>query len=152
MSKLFGFSEQLRKGLAAQDLFAAKWRLEQIPGKGSDFKLKNGQQLELKTDSRPSTKTGNLFIERYSSTVKKSDGGPWQALHHGSKWFVYQFTDIELCFETQALVEWLDDNLDNYQSRKIDNGNYITLGYLIPIADVSKLCVPLKYVIAITDV
>jgi hypothetical protein len=150
MSKQYSFKKQLSIGKQAEESFLQRYpNLVKLDGTGADFKLPTGQLLELKTDSRPSTKTGNLFIERYSSSLKKSPGGPWKSLADGVEVFVYCFSDLVFCFNVNQLVNFLEANLTNFQSRSINNGNYNTFGYLVPIENVAHLQLDLDSILSL---
>lgn len=131
--KQYGFQQQLEKGLKSQQEFADLYSIELLDGTGSDFRLADGSLAELKRDYRNSKRTGNLFIERYSSALKRSDGGPWKAQKDGSKYFIYQFDDVTYCYLVSELLTFLDQNVTKFNSRRVNNGSYETLGYLIPI-------------------
>lgn len=141
MSKLYGWSQQLEKGLESQRQFAETYEIELLDGTGADFKLADGTLAELKRDYRNSKRTGNLFIERYSSAFKKSDGGPWKAKNDGSKYFIYQFDDVMYCYLVDELITFLDLNVTKFKSRRVNNGNYETLGYLVPINAILHLSI-----------
>lgn len=147
MSKQYGFQQQLSKGLQAQKEFADFYEIELLDGTGADMKLANGALVELKTDFRNSKRTGNLFIERYSSSLKKSDGGPWKAKTDGCMYFVYKFDDIVLCYLVDELLEFLNKNIQNYTSKRINNGSYDTLGYLVPIHHVSHIALDFRQIV-----
>lgn len=110
-----------------------------------DFLNKNGDIVELKTDSYDPNMTKNFFIERYSSDVKKNDGGLWQSFKNGSKYFLYFFPkgNIIYFFKTENMlnetIEYLKTNTPT--EIKIPNKGYNTIGYKIPRHIYKPMCI-----------
>lgn len=77
-------------------------------------------------------KTPNFFIERWSNKEKQTEGGPWQAKHHGCDYFVYFFIADEtfFVFEVEKLILALEAG--DFRTRDIKNTNHTTVGWLVP--------------------
>lgn len=130
------FHRSLVSGKAGEALLASLMpELEALNGKGSDFKHRiTGDLWELKTDSYDMLKTSNFFVERYGNDKKMSNGGPWQALEHRSKYWVYMFpvNKTLFIFNTQELVHFLDNYKGTFPVVNIPNKGYNTIGYKVP--------------------
>lgn len=136
---VFIFESCLSAGQEGERLFKQERPyLISIDGKSGDFLL-NGSRVELKSDYYDENKTENFFIERWSSTEKKSPGGPWQASSHNCEYFVYYFTKSgnAYWFKTQDLIEV---NYTKYKIMDVPNRGYITSGYLVPRSSLDKIC------------
>lgn len=139
---VFNFQTQLKKGKESEDKFLLKFPklIKNEDKKGVDFKY-NGKFVELKSDSYDPSKTGNFFMEKWSSLEAQKLGGPWQSQLKGGDIFAYLFTKPQhlYIFDTAKLVEHLDENLGQYKSRRVPNRGYITVGYLVPIKGLQEL-------------
>lgn len=116
--------------------------LEKLDGRKSDFRvIETGELLELKSDQYNMFNTDNFFIERFSNFDKKSPGGPWQALEHGSNIWVYMYrpNKVIFIFNTPALVAFLDQHLTEYKECLVKNTSWITVGYKVPRAALTHL-------------
>lgn len=93
-------------------------------------------KVEIKTDFYDSTKTGNFFIERYSDMRVCSPGGPWQAVQHGCKYFVYHFLNCGSgwLFSTDDLVPVLDKVIATIKPTEVKNVRWTTIGFKVPRA------------------
>lgn len=139
---MHNFRSSLAKGKLGEELFNKHFpELKALNGRESDFIAPDGTLWELKTDSYDMNKTANFFFERFSNWSKQSDGGPWQALHHGSTNFAYMFTQNSkvFIFRTADLVYHLNRILSNYEAIKIPNRGYETIGYKIPREELSHI-------------
>jgi hypothetical protein len=144
--KVFKFDEQLKVGDNGEADFLRFYKnLE--PKKNTvdfriDFDLKNGQTVELKTDTYSMKKTKNFFMERYTVTGdNKKDGGPWRTAIHGVDYFVYYFISdgVFFWFPPTVLRDFLDEyvRLNRLDLVHIPNvnksgGYYEAQGYKIP--------------------
>lgn len=144
----YDFDESLVEGQRREAEFFnkhAKSIKSRTDGRQGDAIVNDGldSKLELKSESytitdTPKTRTckggtPNFFIERYSRG--KIDGGPWQALSHGCKYYVHDFAD-DVCFvfdDISALIARLEEiiPLFNLKPEEINNPKYYTYGYKI---------------------
>ncbi len=134
MSK-HNFARSLAKGKESEVLLLKLWpQLTPTDGRKGDFLLPSGDKLEVKSDNYDHEKTGNMFIERWSDFDKKKEGGPWQALEHGAKYFFYWFplNRVGYMFETQNLVDFLAETEHTYTPVLIENARWTTVGYKVP--------------------
>lgn len=136
------FGSSLAKGKRGEDLLSELWpELQRLDGRKGDFTW-NGIKVELKTDSYDMAKTKNFFLEVWSDVDKGKPGGPWQALQHGAELFCYFYSNnlTMYIFDTQALVYYLDGlPKDYYQSVKVPNRTWTTVGYKVPREDLKHL-------------
>lgn len=135
LEAIFIFEDSLKSGQYGENIFSQKHSntIEKLDGLKNDFRiLKSGETIELKSDYYDSDRTENFFFERYS--YDDIDGGPWQALKNKNDYFVYFFikNDVEYIFDTQQLVDKLDEIVSNYKLIDVPNKNHITRGYKIP--------------------
>lgn len=115
-------------------IHACQGSVEPLDGREGDCKVKGSNvKLEIKTDSYDMNKTPNLFIEKYRSAQRA--GGPWQALEHGCKYYVYCFSKNAqiFVFETKKLVERMEllHDSKNLTLTSVGNGSYTTRGLKI---------------------
>lgn len=142
MSRTTNFHADLKRGNIGEELVASMWpELVRTDGRRGDFHL-GTNRLEVKTESRALKDTENFFIERYSDFDKKSPGGPFQALEHGTLLYAHFFIkDLTIfLFFTQALAAYLKDR-DESQLIFIQNPRYRTAGYKISRAELAHLFV-----------
>jgi hypothetical protein len=103
-----------------------KWDLETLSGAG----------VEVKFDRYNGDLTANIFLESIRNDNSGQPGGPYQALQHGSKYFLYVFSgNYELLlFQTESLCNMLDKYVaeTGIKPLSIANKGYNTLGYLVP--------------------
>ena len=130
------FKDSLEQGKEGERLFLDKMtdKVVQLDGLKADFKLLADNRLvELKSDFYDMSATDNFFMERWSNSTKKSNGGPWQALDNNTDLFVYWFplNNYMYVFETTKLVEKLKNVTKNMELVKVLNKGYITLGYKV---------------------
>ncbi len=146
------FVSDLERAKVYEEQFAKKYnikhqntRMEWLDTKFQpDFKVeshdifRNSFFVEIKIDF---TKHTNFFMEFLSNVKKETKGGPWQAQKYEAKYFVYWFVSPKnknqwncYVFETDKLVEWLDENKTRYQAYDVPNRTYKTRGYIIPIS------------------
>ena len=127
------FQTDLQRGKDGEAEFQAafgEW-LRPTDGREGDFIIKaTGEKLEVKTDSYCPVKYKNFIMERFRSGSK--NGGPWQALDHGCKYFAYRFkkTGDTYLFDTSALVAKLESM--EHTPFTIGNDTYETTYYKVP--------------------
>jgi len=141
------FKTDLKKGKAAEATFALRFtELKQTDGMKGDFLMPCGSILELKNDTYCPDKWPNYIMERYRS--KERDGGPWQSLEHGAKYFAYNFTKTGLLalFKTEELVIELEKLAPSYTLQGISNGSYETRFYRIPREKLAHILQPLSLI------
>lgn len=131
------FQDSLKEGQAGEDFFYElnKDTLERLDGLKNDFRIiKTGDNIELKSDYYSVEKTPNFFMETVSVLSDNKQGGPFQALANGNKYYVYFFVKdkVMYIFETEKLVNRLNEIKDNYEDCQIPNKNHITIGKKIP--------------------
>lgn len=133
---VYTFSAQARAGRVGEILFLeAHPALTKLGGFESDFiDEATGQKVELKSDFWTMDETPNMFFERFGNKEKGTDGGPWQARHHGSTTFCY-FVVPNLTvfkFDTEKLIERLETVLPTLKPTEVQNTSYTTVGYRVP--------------------
>lgn len=136
------FKKDLAYGLAAEMSFIAKYpgKLEKVEGTGTDLKLlKSGDGIQLKTDRRKSTDTGNMFLEKYSHVDRKTPGGPFRAEIDGSKYLIYYFqpSDDFTCYLVADLIKYLNENEKKLRTHKVWSSN--AFGFIVPILNLKHL-------------
>lgn len=147
MSK-HNFARSLEAGKRGEELFASLHpKLKRTDGRRGDFITPNGNIVELKTDYYSMAHTENFFLERWSDKAAKKPGGPWQALEHGVKKFVYFYVKdlVTFAFDAQKLVDFLDQTLHNYRTCSIQNEGWTTEGVLVPRNAITHLSFTLDY-------
>lgn len=143
----FKFKTQLSVGDSGEKLFLEHYpkKIQLYTGREYDFDcLETGRKLELKTDTYPMIKTPNFFMERYSDSDKKSNGGPWRAAADSVDDFFYMFVSDRVWFHFAnpvALVEKLDKIIKDKKLKPMSvmNIKWRTVGYKILRSDVSDL-------------
>lgn len=146
------FSTDLGRGLDGELRFLKRYShvLTKTDGRKGDFRIiSNGDLVELKTEFYSAVRriqgyTDNFFIERYSR--EGVDGGPWQALSGGSKWYFHLYVNCNSLFGTNdipQLISKVEHLVKQYDLSlvPIKNLSYVTEGYLIKrkwIADIMK--------------
>jgi hypothetical protein len=146
----YAFKSQLKLGNLGETIFYEVNcdHLMKTDGREGDFVCKEtGEKTELKTDMWSMFSTPNFFFERYSDKDKMSPGGPWQALTHGCKYFIYFYVTnmTYFRFDAKDLVQVLDDIITQMKPTEIKNATYTTVGYRVPrelvthLAEVVKL-------------
>lgn len=129
------FHSDLARGKTGETTFLLLFnKLQPTDGRTGDFLTPGGEKLELKTDSYSFNKTGNFFIERYSSIEVLSPGGPWQAKAHGCKYFAYYYINEQVgwVWETDALVLALDSIVGTLKPTEVKNRKWTTVGFKVP--------------------
>ena len=131
------FYKDLRYGQEAEKKFLKQYGefLEALDGREGDFKIKGTNlKIELKTDKYDHEEYPNFIIERYRSG--KKDGGPWQSLGHGCRYYAYWFAGQDrlyfmdvyrLCRRVIMLVK-----KHKFPLEQISNISYNTSYYRIP--------------------
>jgi len=116
-------------------------KLERTDGRKADLIIKaSGYGIQLKADRRKSTDTGNIFIEEFSHSVKKTPGGPYKAELDGCKYFVYMFTDDKLfTYDNKALIAYLEANKHKYKRHEVRTVKSNAVGYIVPIKDLEQI-------------
>jgi hypothetical protein len=139
------WAKDLKFGQDAEEQFVLKYPgLTRLGGTGSDIIIKaTGAKLELKTERRPSTQTGNIFFERYSHKVRQTNGGPFKALDDGSRLFAHWFSsdDTLFLFETAVLVDFLLANFDTFRYHEVRSVKSNAAGLIVPIDRVKHLTI-----------
>lgn len=136
--KVFDWKTQLAIGEEGERIFAEHYHdkpLTKIEAHYADFKTKEGEVLELKTDTYPMSKTPNFYFERYSDMKKKSPGGIWQSMDKGVQVFCYFFKSDGVYFEFRdmpALKQCVEDYIRDKSYVIIRNKGYSSQGYKIP--------------------
>jgi hypothetical protein len=137
------FKADLEYGNSLEKKFYNKYisKLKILDGRKSDMRLLiSGLGIELKSERRASTDTGNLFLERYSHKVAKTPGGPWQAKLSGSTYIVYQFADeVEKCYKIVYLVEFIEQNLNKVRVHNVNPAWSNAMGYIVPLILIEHL-------------
>lgn len=143
MSRVHSFQSSLKKGVDGELALMEVWPgLVRLAGRKSDFVIEATQELmELKTDQYDMRLTPNFFFERFSNAEKGTDGGPWQALHHGSKYIFYWYAQnkVGYLFEVVPLILVLDKLIQRVKPSYINNKSYTTIGFKVPRASVMHL-------------
>ena len=138
------FEDDLKFGQAAEDDFAVRFKLTRTDGRKGDLITSSGDVVELKTDRHDPKQTVNFIMERYSYSNRP--GGPWQALQHGVKYFVYRFetTDEIFVFDVSDLCKKLEEIVAFYavQLENKVNESHITRFYRIRRHHLKKLFLP----------
>lgn len=141
------FVSSLRNGKAGEAALQAlaltcNINLTQTDGRSGDFVDADGHKWEVKSDSYDAKKTSNFFIERYSNVSKGTNGGPYQALEHGCKYFVYFFplNKLAYVFDTQDLVTQLE-KVSLGKPIEIHNTRHTTIGFKVLRASLKPLYV-----------
>lgn len=102
----------------------------------------NNEKLlgELKSDYYP--QTTNFFMEKISNISKGTVGGPWQASKYNADRFFYWFINKPennlFIFNTNELIQHLENNMTDYAERQVSNDGYTTLGLLVPIMQLAN--------------
>lgn len=154
MKKKTNFYADLKYGQEAEAKFLERFPfLEAIDGRMGDFKIKGTKiKIEYKSDRYSHEKYPNFIFERYSYDEK--DGGPFQALKHKCRFFVYHFAteDIIYVFNTRQLVSRINRVAKKLQSKLYEHKNphHTTRYYkldrslftdiLLGINEMEKLC------------
>lgn len=142
------FQRDLKFGNAAEVSFVAKWadKLQLLDGFNGDFKIiSTNQKIELKTDRRAASDTGNIFIERYSHKDKQTPGGPYKAQLVDCTFFIYLFAHCGTyyTFNTAELVA-LVEAMPNKKPFNVKVGGSNAMGYLVPITLLSPIAIELE--------
>ena len=133
---MFIFEDSLKKGDYGEKIFYDyfKDKLEKQDGIVHDFKIKNTDiYIELKSDYYDIDKTENFFIEKYSDKNRNKYGGPWQALLNNNKYYIYFFVKnkILFIFDTQKLIDKLNNVIEDLEEIDIINQSWLTTGYKV---------------------
>ena len=136
----FNFKDQLQIGNAGEATLLKHYDVIKVEGEPRyDFvTVATNETVELKTDThRPK----NFFFEFISDTEKATPGGPWRANKDSVVHFVYLFINEGhvFWFETAPLVAFLDEHLAEFRQVQIKNTSWTSVGYLVPIEQVTHL-------------
>ena len=100
---------------------------------------KAGQQpefMEVKVESRTSSQTPNLAIERYSDTVRQTDGGPWKTK---ADYYTHFYSDGLLVIMLRIhLLKWLNENYVRFRAFEAANAGWVTTGILVRREDAKR--------------
>lgn len=142
---IFKFDEQIKVGLAGEQLFLAHYPhiLSPCPDDRADFIIQElGELIELKTDTYSMEKTPNFFMEKYSDTGKKTLGGPWRAERDGVHRFIYLFQSDRVWFEftdIPNLIKRLESLTSGRGYVNIKNRGWTTSGYKVKRDELADL-------------
>lgn len=132
--KVHSFQKSLKVGQRAEaefyDLF--KDKVERLDGYAADFRIKRtGETIELKFESRCTSETPNLFLEKYS--YGDEPGGCYQAAKKGTTYYIHFFpkTMEFFVYRTTRLVTWLNANVPRPWLINIRNQAHNTRGFLV---------------------
>lgn len=90
---------------------------------------RNPEFMEVKIESRDSTTTPHLAIERYSNNQHKTDGGPWSTT---ATYYTHYYRDGLLVVMMRVrLLMWLNQNLARFKTFEAANTGYTTTGFLV---------------------
>jgi hypothetical protein len=97
-------------------------------------------QIKKRSLPDPSSTTfsniSNIFVERYSDSARKTDGGPFRDNGAQSDFFVYYFEPNKTFFiyNTQELAKRVSELIETLKLKpvSIPNKSWITTGYPIP--------------------
>lgn len=88
------------------------------------------QHIEMKIESRASSETPNLAIERYSDLQRTKMGGPWGTR---AEWYTHLYADgLMVMMHRVNLVQWLTPQLALFPSFQAHNKTWLTTGVLVP--------------------
>ncbi len=106
---------------------------------GDLIMIKSNAKFELKTDTY---KSGNFFFERISNMRLQNDGSVWQSKQHECKYFAFYMIKYDKLYvwKTDILLDWLENSISNYPQKIVKNPTKTSMGYIIPINIVEKLC------------
>ena len=136
------FKKDLKRGHEGENTFYQKYQssVTHLDGRNADFEInKSGETIELKTDFYNYDKTVNFFMERYS--YGEEPGGPWASLKKKITYYIYQFPshDIMFIFNTAQLVKKLEKMESKLKLINVQNKNYLTRGYKVPIIELAGI-------------
>lgn len=155
--KKASFFQDLQRGKAAESQFLNTHgaNLEATDGRKGDFRIKGTEVIiELKSDFYDMSRYGNLIMEKWSRA--NVDGGPFQSLKHGCRYFIYYFplNDKFFLFETIRLVKRLQ-MLERKGKIELEdkansgfNNDYITQFFRVPITALEDLALHYETIIA----
>lgn len=88
------------------------------------------QHIEMKIETRASSETPNLAIERHSDVQRTKMGGPWSTR---AEWYSHFYADgLLVMMRRTNLVQWLTPQLDIFPSFQARNKTWLTTGVLVP--------------------
>lgn len=88
------------------------------------------QHIEMKIESRASTDTPNLAIERFSDVNRTKMGGPWSTR---AEWYAHVYADgLMVMMHRAELVQWLTSQISHFPAFKATNQSWVTTGILVP--------------------
>lgn len=136
------FKKDLKRGHDGEQSFYTKFQnsITHLDGRNADFEInKTGETIELKTDYYDYDKTVNFFMERYS--YADEPGGPWQSLKKKITYYIYCFPshNMMFIFNTAQLVKKLEKMESKLKLINVQNKNYVTRGYKVPIIELTDL-------------
>lgn len=139
----FDFGTQKAAGKLGEAKFLELWpELKPTSGLAGDFTTPSGAVVELKSDSYTIERTTNFFMERYGDIKRQAPGGPWQAMQHGCKYFVYYYpkSGVAYVFEVQQLVAQLNALVPQLKMFTIYNSSWQTGGFKVPRVFLQDIC------------
>jgi hypothetical protein len=88
------------------------------------------QHIEMKIETRTSSETPNLAIERYSDLQRTKIGGPWGTR---AEWYAHLYADgLMVMMRRPNLTQWLTPQLNTLPSFQANNKTWLTTGVLVP--------------------
>lgn len=88
------------------------------------------QHIEMKIESRTSSETPNLAIERHSDVQRSKMGGPWSTR---AEWYAHLYADgLMVMMHRLELVQWLTPQLAIFAAFQARNKTWLTTGVLVP--------------------
>ena len=90
------------------------------------------QHIEMKIETRSSSETLNLAIERFSDLARSKMGGPWGTR---AEWYAHLYADGLMVMMRRAnLVQWLTPQINTFPAFQANNKTWMTTGLLVPRA------------------
>lgn len=116
-------------------------------GREFDFIRDDGARVELKTDQKSSTATGNLFIERWTVSERgKKPGSVWLAREVDVDIFLYMFSGDKVLFEFDDLPRLIHRieacvRTGNLPLKVVQNKGFHGEGFAVPLPELRDLYV-----------
>lgn len=153
MTKVYSWVEQYEKGMEGEkvlDAYFGQWyqireatidqqkdqKIDRLfRPKGSDRNTP-WKKVEYKTDSR-TDKTGNLFIETWSSIENRRYG--WAYATHADEIMYYALPDTVYILNRKELHQKLMGEWRTYDQKFIRNKYYTTVGIPVPVEEIVEM-------------
>jgi hypothetical protein len=144
--KIPTMKESLAKGEAGEQLLMSVYPhgLLHYRHREFDFIRDDFKSIELKSDGKASTATGNFFFERWTVSKSRKPGSIWISAEHKVDIFLYFFIGDRILYECEdipRLVHRVEAAVRNAQMplKVIQNYGWHGEGWAVPIADVADL-------------